>query len=127
LPVLVERGIIVRRAARLSAGKVWLMFPAMNVKFEIAKWKLSNGDFFAEFEKWSPIYMIDPGFIGSKILREPNVALTKMKEVKSLSDWFQKASLARGQKSNAKGKSRIPREIPDGIKIEQFLKQVKWS
>jgi hypothetical protein len=51
LRVLVERGIIVRRAARLSAGKVWSIFPAMKLEFEIGKWQPPDGDVFEEYEK----------------------------------------------------------------------------
>jgi hypothetical protein len=127
LRVLVERGIVVRRATRLPAGKQWSMFPAIDVDFEVWQWQPPEGDIFEGYEKWPPIHMIDPGFAGSAVLKEAKNAISKIRTVRPLSDWSEKVDLARRQEQNAEGRSRTIWEMPSTNKVKSFLSHTQWA
>jgi hypothetical protein len=122
---LVERGIVVQSPTKSVTGKTWSQFPLSDLGFSLEDWRPDGDDIFSDCESWPPMYMTDPGFSGSTILKAVKAALGKIRSVAPLSGWFQRLLLARGQSTLGGDGSHAAREMPDAEQIGRFLHQLE--
>jgi hypothetical protein len=121
---LVERGIVVQSPTKAVTGKTWSMFPLSNLGFSLEDWRPHGDDIFGDYEGWPPIYMIDPGFAGSTILKATKLALGKVRSVPPLTEWFQRLALARGQGTQGRDRTHVALEMPSAEQIGRFLQRL---